>query len=283
MDTRTHACEPSEGLASQGTDVRHTLRRFGEWLTSKTEPPPTQENVRWLPLQRFHHILATADRIAEQNPRALPDLVHALLRPLQSRYLLGVAEVGKDPYPTIVAESFFGTAVGTYLARHGGTSRCGTSLDPSRFKLRLSCDTVLPSTWNYDSYVNTLAMLGSTKKIPGSYRPDKYWQWRQDPINHRVELWLPWGIGFVEGGNHSIAAGILAGEGELTPTSVFDMRVLLDNIQTDGSHYLCRRTGSTLAAVSDLHVAVVFEIGRLMLKHNVASCRWEVCSDDVAG
>ncbi|WP_323129610.1 DUF6710 family protein, partial [Klebsiella pneumoniae] len=30
------------------------------------------------------------------------------------------------------------------------------------------------------------------------------------PINHRVTLWLPWRIGFVRGGNHSIASGVLA-------------------------------------------------------------------------
>ncbi|MFM2495527.1 DUF6710 family protein [Salmonella enterica] len=28
--------------------------------------------------------------------------------------------------------------------------------------------------------------------------------WVQD-INHRVTLWLPWRIGFVRGGNHSMA------------------------------------------------------------------------------
>ncbi|ENZ0047743.1 DUF6710 family protein [Escherichia coli] len=39
--------------------------------------------------------------------------------------------------------------------------------------------------------------------------------WKQDKNNHYVDLWLPWRIGFMRRGNHSITAGILAGEGAL--------------------------------------------------------------------
>ncbi|WP_306464925.1 DUF6710 family protein [Duffyella gerundensis] len=49
-----------------------------------------------------------------------------------------------------------------------------------------------------------------------------------------VELWLPWRIAFVKGGNHSLAAGILSGEGLLLPERVFNMQDLLNRVSTNG-------------------------------------------------
>lgn len=85
--------------------------------------------------------------------------------------------------------------------------------------------------------------------------------WVQD-INHRVTLWLPWRIGFVRGGNHSIASGVLAGEGEVIPDTVYDMRYLLDIVSTDG--YYWYMSGKICERVSDYRTAAFFEIGRLL-------------------
>lgn len=81
-------------------------------------------------------------------------------------------------------------------------------------------------------------------------------------INHRVTLWLPWRIGFVRGGNHSIASGVLAGEGEVIPDTVYDMRYLLDIVSTDG--YYWYMSGKICERVSDYRTAAFFEIGRLL-------------------
>lgn len=87
--------------------------------------------------------------------------------------------------------------------------------------------------------------------------------WVQDD-NHSVHLWLPWGIGFVYGGNHSIAAGILAGEGEVIPEKVYDMSHLLDSLHCDGAYFYEADNGEKVEAVIDVRRAAVFEIGRLM-------------------
>jgi hypothetical protein len=84
-------------------------------------------------------------------------------------------------------------------------------------------------------------------------------------------VWLPWGISFVGGGNHSIAAGIIGGGGYVTPAEVYDMSALLDMVQCDGQHYRETSTQNVLADVSDERVAAVFEIGRLMQTLNVQS------------
>ena len=40
--------------------------------------------------------------------------------------------------------------------------------------------------------------------------------WREDPLNHFVSAISPLGIGLCGGGNHSIAAGIVMGEGAVS-------------------------------------------------------------------
>ncbi len=115
-----------------------------------------------------------------------------------------------------------------------------------------------PSAKGDDKFITTdylqqcpLADIGSAKGNP----------WVQD-INHRVTLWLPWRIGFVRGGNHSIASGVLAGEGEVIPDTVYDMRYLLDIVSTDG--YYWYMSGKICERVSDYRTAAFFEIGRLL-------------------
>ncbi|WP_312826664.1 DUF6710 family protein, partial [Escherichia coli] len=81
--------------------------------------------------------------------------------------------------------------------------------------------------------------------------------WQQDRTNHYVELWLPWRIGFVRGGNHSITAGILAGEGPLIPEHVWDMSFLFERISTDGLYWYV--DGKKTEDVKSWRAAAIFE------------------------
>lgn len=225
-----------------------------------------QEVHRRSPQARFDQLLAAAQQVAALNPRGLVDLVHAILRPLQSEYLLGVAELGQDPYPDVDSSSFFGAAARARLCTADGMRWRGKSLNAADFRLNLALHAVLPLAWSASRYVDALATIGSAKYDDG------HAAWRQDD-NHRVTLWLPWGIGFVGGGNHSITAGILAGEGSLQPTAVYDMSYLLDEIRSDGAYYLNVRDGKRICPVSDVRRAAVFEIGRLMRDTNYPAFR----------
>ncbi|WP_320407439.1 DUF6710 family protein [Klebsiella pneumoniae] len=60
----------------------------------------------------------------------------------------------------------------------------------------------------------------------------------------------------------SIASGVLAGEGEVIPDTVYDMRYLLDIVSTDG--YYWYMSGKICERVSDYRTAAFFEIGRLL-------------------
>lgn len=235
---------------------RPHFRLLNRWLTKRHKQAEQKAD------SRFTHLLKTAHDIAAINPNGLIDLVRAILRPLQSDYLLGIAERGQDALPAIVSYTFFGSDVRDRLFTLDGVNWRGRKLEAPCYKLQLSRDIVLPCAWSYAGYINALATIGSTKQPENA---DRRYQgcWRQDQ-NHRVDLWLPWGIGFVNGGNHSITAGILAGEGEIKPDTVYDMSFLLDELQCDGVHFIDTQTGTHLGAVLDWRTAAVFEIGRLM-------------------
>ncbi len=212
--------------------------------------------------------METAEAIAARNPHGLPNLVVAILRPLQSDFLLAVAEYGTLDRGSINSQSFFGPAVSCRLFTPGGMKFRGIECNPHDYLLSLARDVVLPWPWTHDRFVTAVATIGATKSYDSGSALQR-WQgeWRQH-YNHDVDLWLPWRIGFVGRGNHSITAGILAGEGQVVPNKVYDMGFLLDEVRCDGYFYRCAQTGKILAPMKDPRAGAVFEIGRL-LRHQV--------------
>lgn len=238
-------------------------RRFKEWQHRRNEKNWDAERRR--PQNRFRHILDVANEIAQRNPRGVPDLLRAVLRPLQSEYLVGVAELGRDPFVTMTPSELWGRFVGTKLWTAQGDIR-GTCEDPQQYPVHLCRDVVLPWPWRVESFISTLATVGSSKidpAAPAYLRHDRR-KWTQDYHNHRVDVWLPWGIAFVSGGNHSICAGILVGEGVIIPNTVMDMGFLLNEVHCDGKNFIETGTEKILGPVTDPRTAAAFELGRLI-------------------
>lgn len=78
-------------------------------------------------------------------------------------------------------------------------------------------------------------------------------------------LSLPWRLTFVQGGNHSIAAGIFAGEGEIWANEVFEMSPIIARVACDGVRYSDKGTARTLfGEVKNYRPAAIFEIGRML-------------------
>lgn len=208
----------------------------------------------------FENIMEMAREIAQRNPAALHDLINLLLRPYQAEALVGVVEnASHQAPPSIVSSSFFFDDRRITPLSYG----IGVKVEPDGFRVNLAKDTILPWPWNRQRIASALAHIGPGKLMG---------KWRQDP-NHQVMMWLPWGISFVGGGNHSIAAGIIAGAGEIAPGEVHDMSELLDLVECDGRYYRESRSGKIVAAVTDKRIAAVFEIGRLMKQLNVQPAR----------
>lgn len=197
--------------------------------------------------KRFDHLLSVA---VELPVKALPDLIRAIVRPVQSDLLLAVAEEGTDARPNMTPSEFFFEGliqVQSYEKMKKG------EMDGADYPLSLASDMVLPWPWDLTRYIDNVSHIGTHKGRP----------WKQDKMNHYVDLWLPWRICFVHNGNHSITAGILAGEGTLIPEYVYDMSWLFDIVRTDGNHWFVN--GKKAEAVKSGRSAAVFEIGRLLV------------------
>ena len=195
---------------------------------------------------RFDHLLSVAEKLPV---KALPDLIRAIVRPVQSDFLLAEAEEGTDARPDMTPQEFFFEGliqVQSYEMMKEG------ELDGADYPLSLASEMVLPWPWSLTRYIDNVSHIGTHKGRP----------WKQDKINHYVDLWLPWRIGFVRGGNHSITAGILAGEGTVIPDHVYDMSYLFELVRTDGNHWFV--DGQKVEAVKSGRSAAVFEIFRFL-------------------
>jgi hypothetical protein len=194
----------------------------------------------------FNNLLIVAKKLP---PVALSDLIMAIIPPLQSDLLLAVAEEGKYPRPVMTPREFFFDGI---FQGQDHEEMINHTLNPNDHPLFLATDMLLPCRWSMSLYIENLSHIGAIKGFP----------WQQDYCNHSVDLWLPWKIGFIHGGNHSITAGILAGEGTLIPEHVYDMSYLFQIIKTDGAFWYVN--GYKAETVKSWRSAAIFEIGRLM-------------------
>ncbi|KGP77458.1 MULTISPECIES: DUF6710 family protein [Paenibacillus] len=126
--------------------------------------------------------------------------------------------------------------------------------------INLGEDPVLTRPWHIDRLLRAFLCIGENKE---------YGDWTQDD-NHRLELWLPFGVTFVNSGNHSITTGILNNEGQikLDLDEIYRMEnEVFHNISCDGVNYTRVVDNSHLAPVTNLALAAVFEIGKLINKN----------------
>lgn len=124
----------------------------------------------------------------------------------------------------------------------------------------LSHDLVLPWSWRTSRLVNCIAQIGEG-------RADG--PWRQDN-NHNVDIWLPMGIVWVYGGNHSISTGILQGKGSIKPKAIYDISAVYDYVDCDGVNYYRIEDGFIISQVKNAEIAAIFEIGRLMKENSIS-------------
>ena len=86
----------------------------------------------------------------------------------------------------------------------------------------------MPWPWEKNRLVSSISSIGK----------GRLWgEWQQDNLNHLVELWLPMGIAWVHGGNHSIATGIIQGHGQIKPEYIYDISEIYNFVYCDGLFY----------------------------------------------
>lgn len=225
-------------------------------------------------VEKFHNMLDFAKQILNATPKTsingsthpLIDVVRLLGRSIQAHYLTLPLYYTEEDLPSkqdaCTANLMFPIdlnisskvdVVAFYDAK--------VAVKNYRKKVCLEKDVVLPSPWKKSRYISAITDIGAGRL---------YGNWRQDYHNHSLELWLPMGISWVGGGNHSIASGIIQGVGKIKPDITYDISKLYDYIECDGKHYLRKQDKSILAPVRNVEFAAIFEIGRMMRENRIS-------------
>ena len=130
-------------------------------------------------------------------------------------------------------------------------------VETDRIDFDLSTDLVLPWPWKQHRLDRALSGIG----------PDRRWgPWEYDHGNHAILAIMPLHIGFVVGGNHSIATGIITGRGRLPARSCVDLTEIYSLVTCDGRYYRLKATGRRFSKVRNPVFAAIFEIGRMMVE-----------------
>lgn len=209
---------------------------------------------------KFDNIVAFAEEALQRDPALLLDLVKLLGREFQAersaRVLKARGDLAESPRLPYDQVWFPSTEPITAQGESLFSLQTKMKVDESH-TVHLDRDLVIPLAWNRERLLETLTNIG-----PGRLSGP----WTQDPTNHQVELWLPTRVAWVRGGNHSIATGIIRGEGEIETRSVYDFTELYNHVECDGTKFKRKHDGETLAPVKNVEWAAIFEIGRLLVE-----------------
>lgn len=202
------------------------------------------------------------DKNITNNPHPIIDVIKILGRKIQDEYftsLLGVNEESRLP----------NISVGDYLfSEFYIISEDGLTFDKVKrevdrdIELDLSRDLLLPWPWKRIRLLRSLASIGKGR-LNG--------EWTYHSNNHHVIVWLPLGIGWVEGGNHSMTVGILQGQGKLTPKLIYDISEIYNYVYCDGENFIRKDNGEIICPINSVEFAAIFEIGRLMMEHSISA------------
>lgn len=205
--------------------------------------------------RRFKNILQMGQQISLESKSGVRDLIKVFGRSYLYRHLALSPQHpphgGKIPHVECSCQLL---SISTAITPRGETFEdFGRKIKVQR-PLQLANDIIFPWPWERRRYIRALSKIGTGKE---------WGKWRQDK-NHHVEYWEPMGIGWVHGGNHSIMAGILSGEGIVDEYDCYDYSALYQEVSCDGVNFY-NRSGEVIQEVFQPEFAVIFELGRLLL------------------
>lgn len=210
----------------------------------------------------FNEILKTARQIAERRPEALRSLVRLIGRQQQARCMASIVKKGafQEAAADLLVDSLWFSS--TQSLDDNGTT-LGQLMRRAEYRrpLELGADVLLPVPWNREQLIRSMCTL--CHDAGGK-------EWRQDR-NHKVKYWLPWGVGLIEGGNHSLTVGTVNGCGKIVRYEAYDGSRVFEFVECDGSHFKRKCDGRVVSPVRDVEFAAIFEIGRLMTQCGVTA------------
>ena len=228
---------------------------------------------------RFDQVAQAIEELASADRYALPAMVRLIAQPLQSAFVGEVlrwpahqCNLDNDLDRLFFRESLAITSDGRSLfdlRRSVDEVSCAAS--KQRFWLQLGRDAVIPAPWHRGRLVDCLSSIGRARENGG---------WEADQ-NHRVALLVPFGLGVVHGGNHSIATGICNGEGRLISIETLDFTPAYDHVRYDGLAFRRICDGEVLSQPKFEEPGMLFELGRKMNELGVAYDAQIASAEDV--
>lgn len=226
--------------------------------------------------EKFNNIIKFASeiinnaKINKYDEHPIFDFIRILGRGMQSDYMKYIfyydCEGGEHNVPMLECSSVGFNIRESLIGDNGEFIKFNDLINEvkSKKKLNLSKDLILPWPWNRERMCNAITKIGKGRK---------WRQWKQDYGNHYVEVWLPIGIAWVSGGNHSITTGIIQG-GELEP-EYYDISKVYKYIKCDGKNFIRTKTNSIInneiiCPVTNVDFAAIFEIGRMLVERGIS-------------
>lgn len=139
------------------------------------------------------------------------------------------------------------------------------NLDVTNVKIEvdLSKDPVISSVWNHLSLDNALKTIGDGCHFVGDKKENVF----KCDSNHRIIHIYPLGINVVNNGYHSIYSGMAKRKGIVMVTKIIDITKSFSTIQYNSNGVLINgKTNSDIPLQSIKEIAIIYEIGRLMME-----------------
>ncbi|WP_195945929.1 DUF6710 family protein [Paraclostridium bifermentans] len=220
--------------------------------------------------EKFDNIMSLAKEIIDNysydynHDHPILDFIRILGRRIQSDYMGYLLYSGKEENSTRDLEPREAMFPIYKVTRDedGNYIKIDSLIDIIEYdrKINISTDLILPWPWRRDRIYNCLTNIGKGRE---------WGIWKQDDYNHWVNVWLPMGIAWVGGGNHSITVGIVQG-GELKPEYYSDISRIYKYIECDGENFRHTYGGEVLSKVKSPEFAAIFEIGRIMCEKGIS-------------
>ena len=221
--------------------------------------------------EKFDNILTFAEDIinapinetVKQHP--ILDFIRIIGRRLQSDYMgyLLYSDKDRNKFRNLEAREALFNIYDSILDENNNYIRIDKLIEikyDNKPIINLSKDLVLPWPWHSTRIKDSILNIGEG-------RP--WGKWEQDYDNHWLNVWLPMGIAWVGGGNHSITVGIVQG-GKIEPEYCSDISKLYKYIKCDGENFIEINTGRVISKVKSPEFAAIFEIGRMMVDNNIS-------------
>ena len=205
----------------------------------------------------MNNIITRAERLYEsKNVDGLKDLQRTIWRSYQSQRML---------LPYLVEDHLVGSS-GELLRFVNGSLFAQCRKDIVETYISLS-ESVVTYPWHPDRIIDNLGTIGKGLRA-GEFVPE---------INHRICYVHPLMLAEVECGNHSIAQGIIRGEGKAKITNFFDLTPVLEKYRCTGKYWICTQTDQIVGKCTVVEVGYAWEVGKFLSKCSVLP--FEILSD----